>query len=184
MPLMHDVRGVTLGEAGDLALVSYEGNAPPQTWYLNRIPDTRTQEDGPKYQIKLSKTYYPMSQVEFAGTSHFGAYKDTLVLAASKAGEIYIWERSSANLIHTLTVPSKQELTGLAWNPKSTGNKFTIASAMRNGMVNIWTTNASKSQSEKVLNHRQSDADDSGQLALQVSSSGLPRLEVENQPLG
>ncbi|EUC66910.1 WD repeat protein, putative [Rhizoctonia solani AG-3 Rhs1AP] len=131
MPLMHDVRGVTLVQAGDLALVSYEGNAPPQTWYLNRIPDTRTQEDGPKYQIKLSK--------KFAGTSHFGAYKDTLVLAASKAGEIYIWERSSANLIHTLTVPSKQELTGLAWNPKSTGNKFTIASAMRNGMVNICT---------------------------------------------
>ncbi|KDN45838.1 hypothetical protein RSAG8_04671, partial [Rhizoctonia solani AG-8 WAC10335] len=137
MPLMHDVRGIILGETSNLALVSYKGNAPPQTWYIDKIPGITIQEGGHECQIKLLQTYYPKNPVEFVGTSQFGAYKDTLVLAASKAGEIYIWERSSANLIHTLTMPSNQELTGLAWNPKPVGGRFMIASAIHNGTVDL-----------------------------------------------
>ncbi|CAE6438103.1 unnamed protein product [Rhizoctonia solani] len=84
MPLMHDVRGIILGETSNLALVSYKGNTPPQTWYIDKIPGITIQEGGHKCQIKLLQTYYPKNPVEFVGTSQFGAYKDTLVLAASK----------------------------------------------------------------------------------------------------
>ncbi|CAE6376660.1 unnamed protein product [Rhizoctonia solani] len=136
MPLMVDVRGITLGKAGniDRALVSYENNAP-QTWHIEQGNGEH------KSQLKLIKTYYPKPPVEFAGISYFGTLgKNTWVLATSRAGEIYIWDPPSGNLIHTHVAASNQELTGLARNPKSSGNSFMFASAMLDGTVNIWTT--------------------------------------------
>ncbi|CAE6417457.1 unnamed protein product [Rhizoctonia solani] len=81
--------------------------------------------------------------VDFAGPSFFGGPKDTLVIAASRAGEIYIWERSSAILLHTLTTPSSKELTSLAWNPKSP-NQFMLAAAARDGTIRLWRTKTSQ----------------------------------------
>ncbi|KAH7322145.1 hypothetical protein B0J17DRAFT_772855 [Rhizoctonia solani] len=164
MPLMLDVRGVTLGKTGNIsrALVSYENNAP-QTWYIEQ----RNQ----KYQLKLIKTYYPKPPVEFAGNSCFGTLgKDSLVLAASRAGEVYIWDPPSGNLIHTHATSSNQELTGLAWNPKPTGNSLMFASAMRDGTIHIWNTapelasNTSGSRFGEASNAKQSEAADSDSL--------------------
>ncbi|CAE6418905.1 unnamed protein product, partial [Rhizoctonia solani] len=81
--------------------------------------------------------YITKNPVDFAGPSFFGGPKDTLVIAASRAGEIYIWERSSAILLHTLTTPSSKELTSLAWNPKSP-NQFMLAAAARDGTIRLF----------------------------------------------
>ncbi|CAE6415966.1 unnamed protein product [Rhizoctonia solani] len=134
VPLLQDVRDVTLTEEGNYALVSYENKAPPQAWRIDKIL-----REG-KQRLVLAHTYFTKHPVDFAGPSYFGGVKDTFVLAASKSGEIYIWERSSGVLLHSLKAPD-QELTNLAWNHKSSGG-FMFASAAHDGMVRIWTTTA------------------------------------------
>ncbi|KAG8689484.1 hypothetical protein FRC11_002371 [Ceratobasidium sp. 423] len=111
IPLLQDVRDIALTALGNYALVSYENKATAQTWRINEIEVPG--EDGPgvkKCELIISQTYVTKSPVEFAGPSFFGGPKDTFVLAASKVGEIYIWERSSGILLHTLTTPSNQEV--------------------------------------------------------------------------
>ncbi|KAJ1311872.1 hypothetical protein OPQ81_010331 [Rhizoctonia solani] len=132
VPLLQDVRDITLTEEGNYALVSYENKAPPQAWSIDGFP-----MEG-KQQLVLAHTYFTKHPVDFAGPSYFGGVKDTFVLAASKSGEIYIWERSSGVLLHSLKAPD-QELRNLALNHKSSGG-FTFASASQDGMVRIWTT--------------------------------------------
>ncbi|KAJ1311844.1 hypothetical protein OPQ81_010305 [Rhizoctonia solani] len=134
VPLLQDVRDITLTEEGNYALVSYENKAPPQAWRIDKIL-----REG-KQRLVLAHTYFTKHPVDFAGPSYFGGVKDTFVLAASKSGEIYIWERSSGVLLHSLKAPD-QELTNLAWNHKSSGG-FMFASAAHDGMVRIWTTTA------------------------------------------
>ncbi|KAH7345391.1 WD40-repeat-containing domain protein [Rhizoctonia solani] len=134
VPLLQEVRDITLTEQGNYALVSYENKAPPQAWRIDKIL-----REG-KQRLVLAHTYFTKHPVDFAGPSYFGGVKDTFVLAASKSGEIYIWERSSGVLLHSLKAPD-QELTNLAWNHKSPSG-FMFASAAHDGMVRIWTTTA------------------------------------------
>ncbi|KAF8595381.1 WD40 repeat-like protein [Ceratobasidium sp. AG-I] len=134
VPLLQEVRDVTLTEQGNYALVSYENKAPPQAWRLDMI--AREQ----KCRLVLAHTYFTKHPVDFAGPSYFGGVNDTFVLCASKGGEIYIWERASGILLHSLKAPD-QELTNIAWNHKSPSG-FMFASAAHDGIVRIWTTTA------------------------------------------
>ncbi|CAE6405826.1 unnamed protein product [Rhizoctonia solani] len=131
VPLLQEVRDVTLTEEGNYALVSYENKAPPQAWRIDKIL-----REG-KQRLVLVHTW--QQPVDFAGPSYFGGVKDTFVLAASKSGEIYIWERSSGVLLHSLKAPD-QELTNLAWNHKAPSG-FMFASAAHDGMVRIFSSN-------------------------------------------
>ncbi|KAH7322143.1 hypothetical protein B0J17DRAFT_633508 [Rhizoctonia solani] len=143
VPLLQDVRDIALTALGNYALVSYENKAPPQTWRIDEVDEC--QEDGSrlkKCELTISQTYITKNPVDFAGASFFGGPKDTFVIAASRAGEIYIWERSSAILLHTLTTPSNKELTSLAWNGKSP-NQFMLAAAARDGTIRMWRTKVS-----------------------------------------
>ncbi|CAE6502280.1 unnamed protein product [Rhizoctonia solani] len=132
VPLLQEVRYITLTEQGNHALVSYENKAPPQAWRIDKIL-----REG-KYRFVLVHTYFTKHPVDFAGPSYFGGVQDTFVLAASKSGEIFIWERMSGVLLHSLKAPD-QELTNLAWNHKSLSG-FMFASAAYDGKVRIWTT--------------------------------------------
>ncbi|CAE6474257.1 unnamed protein product [Rhizoctonia solani] len=144
VPLLQDVRNIALTALGNYALVSYENKAPPQTWRINEIDKQKGNgSEIKKCQLTLSQTYITKNPVDFAGPSFFGGPKDTLVIAASRAGEIYIWERSSAILLHTLTTPSSKELTSLAWNRKS-ANQFMLAAAARDGTIRLWRTEPSQ----------------------------------------
>lgn len=134
VPLLQEVRDVTLTEHGNYALVSYENKAPPQAWRIDMI--NREQ----KCRLVLAHTYFTKHPVDFAGPSYFGGVNDTFVLCASKGGEIYIWERASGILLHSLKAPD-QELTNIAWNHKSPSG-FMFASAAHDGIVRIWTTTA------------------------------------------
>ncbi|KAJ1301957.1 hypothetical protein OPQ81_000794 [Rhizoctonia solani] len=146
VPLLHDARDIVLASLGNYALVSYKNKAPPQTWRINEIEEYG--EDGSarkKCQLTISQTYRTKARscglepVDFIGPSFFGGPKDTFILAASRAGEIYIWERSSGILLHTLISPSNQQLTSLAWNPKSP-HRFMLASGARDGTIRMWIT--------------------------------------------
>ncbi|CAE6415786.1 unnamed protein product, partial [Rhizoctonia solani] len=119
-------------EEGNYALVSYENKAPPQAWRIDKIL-----REG-KQRLVLAHTYFTKDPVDFAGPSYFGGFKDKFVLAASKSGEIYIWERSSGVLLYSFKAPD-QELTHLARNHESSGGLM-FASAADDGMVRIWTT--------------------------------------------
>ncbi|KDN36121.1 hypothetical protein RSAG8_11068, partial [Rhizoctonia solani AG-8 WAC10335] len=156
VPLLQDVRDVTLTEEGNYALVSYENKAPPQAWRIDKIL-----REG-KQRLVLAHTYFTKHPVDFAGPSYFGGVKDTFVLAASKSGEIYIWERSSGVLLHSLKAPD-QELTNLAWNHKASSG-FMFASAAHDGMVRIWTTTAAAPPRSRVPSPEPQEVESPGLL--------------------
>ncbi|CUA69549.1 putative WD repeat-containing protein slr0143 [Synechocystis sp, PCC 6803 substr. Kazusa] [Rhizoctonia solani] len=132
-PLSHDLRSITLTEEGDFALVSYENKAPPEGWGISKVAT-----EGKR--ITYECTYFTKDPVDFAGPCCFGGIKDSFVLGASKGSDIYIWERSSGVLLHSLKAPG-QQFTSLASSCKSPG-EFTIATGTHDGKVNIWTTTA------------------------------------------
>ncbi|CAE6472842.1 unnamed protein product [Rhizoctonia solani] len=160
VPLLQDVRDVTLTEEGNYALVSYENKAPPQAWRIDKIL-----REG-KQRLVLAHTYFTKHPVDFAGPSYFGGVKDTFVLAASKSGEIYIWERSSGVLLHSLKAPD-QELTNLAWNHKASSG-FMFASAAHDGMVricdNVGTTTAAAPPRSRVPSPEPQEVESPGLL--------------------
>ncbi|KAF8524312.1 WD40 repeat-like protein [Hysterangium stoloniferum] len=149
VPLMHDVRDITIASNGQLALVSYEDKAPPQLWRLDKVGD--------EVRLHLLHTYMPSADVEFAGTSYFGGKDDQLILCAGKNGHIHIWDRESATLLHDIRVPDG-DLTGIAWNASSDVPMF--ATGSHDGRVKIWTSpipqppsiNHSRSQSRTPSN--------------------------------
>ncbi|KAF8605221.1 hypothetical protein BDV93DRAFT_572831 [Ceratobasidium sp. AG-I] len=132
VPLLQEVRSVTLAEDGNFALLSYEDRAPPQVWRVEMIDKDQ------KYRLSLAHIYFTEDFIDCAGRGHFGGVNDMFVLCASKGDKIHIWERASGMLLHSLKVPGG-ELTSIAWNHRSP-NGFTIASATQNGEVQIWTT--------------------------------------------
>ncbi|KAF8591362.1 WD40 repeat-like protein [Ramaria rubella] len=129
VPVMHNVRDITIACNGQLALVSYEDKAPPQLWRMDRVADD--------VRLSLRHTYMPNADVDFAGTSYFGGKDDQLILCAGKNGHIHIWDRESATLLHDLRVP-EGDLTGIAWNTAFDTPMF--ATGSHDGAVKIWAS--------------------------------------------
>ncbi|KAH9936025.1 WD40 repeat-like protein [Amylocystis lapponica] len=131
VPVLHDVRDITLSRDDQVALVSYENKAPPQLWKLDAVKDT--------IRLSLRHTYMPKVAVDFAGPSYFGGKNDQLVLCAGKAGDIHIWDRESAALLHNVRAQAMGgDLTCIAWNHAV--DPFMFATGSHDGAVRIWTT--------------------------------------------
>ncbi|KAG1748304.1 quinon protein alcohol dehydrogenase-like superfamily [Suillus paluster] len=131
-PVLNDVRDITLAKNGQVALVSYENKAPPQLWKLEMVKD--------QARLTLRHTYMPKMPVDFAGPSYFGGKDDQLVLCAGKAGDIHIWDRDSAVLLHHVRAQALGgDLTCIAWNHAS-DNPFMFATGSHDGAVRLWTT--------------------------------------------
>ncbi|KAH9836204.1 WD40 repeat-like protein [Rhodofomes roseus] len=131
VPVLHDVRDITLAHDDQVALVSYENKAPPQLWKLDLFKDTA--------RLSLRHTYMPKVTVDFAGPSYFGGKNDQLVLCAGKAGDIHIWDRESAALLHHVRAQALGgDLTCIAWN--AAVEPFVFATGSHDGGVRIWTT--------------------------------------------
>ncbi|PCH35089.1 WD40 repeat-like protein [Wolfiporia cocos MD-104 SS10] len=125
VPVLNDVRDITIARGTNFVLVSYEDKAPPQLWELS-------------VRLNLRHTYMPKEPVDFAGPSYFGGKKDQLVLCAGKAGDIYMWHRDTAALLHHIRPQALDgELTCLAWNHASSTLMF--ATGTHDGGVSIWT---------------------------------------------
>jgi len=136
VPVLHEVRDVTLSARGLLALVSYEHNAPPQLFRVDMVNG--------RARLSLNHTYIPPKIVDFAGPSYFGHFTtsnvhDHLVMACGKGGEVYIWDRDTARLLHSLRAQDQgSDLTGIAWNHSGQG-QLMLASASHDGTIRIWT---------------------------------------------
>ncbi|THH12742.1 hypothetical protein EW146_g7414 [Bondarzewia mesenterica] len=138
VPVLHEIRDITLARNGQVALVSYENKAPPQLWKLEMVKD-RTKNDGVTARLSLRHTYMPKFPVDFAGPSYFGGKDDELVLCAGKAGDIHIWDRESGALLHHVRAQALGgDLTCIAWNPAA--DPFMFATGSHDGGVRIWTS--------------------------------------------
>ncbi|KAI0074084.1 WD40 repeat-like protein [Panus rudis PR-1116 ss-1] len=125
VPVLHDVRDITLARNDQVAL------APPQLWKMEPVKDS--------VRLSLRHTYMPKVQVDFAGPSYFGGKNDQLILCAGKGGDIHIWDRESAALLHHIRAQSLGgDLTCIAWNHAH--DSFMFATGSHDGGVRIWTT--------------------------------------------
>ncbi|THH11409.1 hypothetical protein EW145_g660 [Phellinidium pouzarii] len=155
VPILHEVRDITLAKSGTVALVSYENKAPPQLWKLETVKD-RTNETS-IIRLSLVHTYMPRSSVEFAGPSYFGGKDDQLVLCAGKAGDIHIWDRSSGHLLHSFQAQDQDNnLTCIAWNHAA--SPFMFSTGSHDGIVRVWTTEAVMPSRSSYIDLRQSGA--------------------------
>ncbi|KAF9233428.1 hypothetical protein BU15DRAFT_53925 [Melanogaster broomeanus] len=138
-PVLNDVRDITLARNGQMALISYDNKAPPQLWKLDVVKD-RMDSTTTTARLSLRHTYMPKMPVDFAGHSYFGGKEDQLVLCAGKAGDIHIWDRDSAVLLHHVRAQALGgDLTCIAWN-QSAENPFMFATGSHDGGVRVWTT--------------------------------------------
>ncbi|KAH9952076.1 WD40 repeat-like protein [Amylocystis lapponica] len=130
VPVLDDIRVISLSQDDKLALVSYH-KASPQLWKLDVAEDTVC--------LSLDNTYMPEMPTEFAGPSYFGGKSDQLVVSAGKAGDIYVWDRRSAVLLHHIRGQdlAGSYLTCVAWN--SAAESFMFAAGTYDGAVRIWT---------------------------------------------
>ncbi|KAG2351687.1 hypothetical protein BDR07DRAFT_1500637 [Suillus spraguei] len=117
-PVLNDVRDITLAKNGQVALVSYENEAFPQLWKLEMVKD----------------------QARLTLTELFWGKDDQLVLCTGKVGDIHIWDRDSAVLLHHVRAQALGgDLTCIAWNHAS-DNPFMFATGSHYGGVRLWTT--------------------------------------------
>ncbi len=130
--------------------------APSQLWELVL---QRNNQD-----LVLRHTYMPKVPTTFAGLpSIFGGSHDQLILRASTsafpvhvalslaayltsnapnfaAGDIYVWDRDSATLLHQIHVPTRLgHLTSFAWN-RAASDSWMFVTGSHEGAVYIWTT--------------------------------------------
>ncbi|KAH9048439.1 WD40 repeat-like protein [Lactarius hengduanensis] len=137
VPVLHDIRHITLARSGHFALVSCEFKAPPQLWKLEMMKDRNNPVAPAASRLSLRHTYMPKSPVDFAGPSHFGGKDDQLVLCAGKAGDIHIWDRESGALLHHVRAQSLGggDLTCVAWNPAA--DPFMFATGSHDGALDF-----------------------------------------------
>ncbi|KAG9091772.1 hypothetical protein FRC06_000387 [Ceratobasidium sp. 370] len=140
VPLLQDVRNVTLSchtPKSTYALVSYENKAPPQMWRIDMKTGIKPGE--PVARLILVHSYLTKNPVDFAGQSHFGGFNDSFVCCSSKSGEIFIWDRTSATLLHTLRPEDSEVIKNFACNGKAAPGFMLVTGAL-DGALRIWSS--------------------------------------------
>ncbi|KAF8649190.1 hypothetical protein AX16_005988 [Volvariella volvacea WC 439] len=145
-PVLNDVRDITIAQnthKAVVALVSYENQAPPQLWKLEMVKD-RENSQMMVGRLTLRHTYMPKGPVDFAGFSYFGGRNNELVLCATKAGDVHIWDQDSGALLHHIRAQAVGgDLTCIAWN-HAAEDPFMFATGSHDGAVKIWTKPADR----------------------------------------
>lgn len=142
IPVFDDVRDIKVSKRGGNVLVSFEYKTPPQLWKMELVRDNKDRENphAQTARLILRHTYEPTAHVDFVGPSYFGGMDDQLVLCAGKAGDIHIWERDTAILLHYIRPQVFDgDLTCVTWN-HSTDDSFMLATGSHDGTVQIWKT--------------------------------------------
>ncbi|KAG2067007.1 WD40 repeat-like protein [Suillus decipiens] len=141
-PVFNDVRDITVCKKGGNVLISFGYKTPPQLWKMELVRDTKDRKHpyAQTARLILRHTYMPTARVDFVGPGHFGGMDDQLVLCAGKEGDIHIWERDTANLLHYIRPQMfGGDLTCVACN-HYTDDPFTLATGSHDGTVHIWKT--------------------------------------------
>jgi len=88
--------------------------------------------------------------MESPGSSYFGGKDDELVLSASKAGDIYIWDRESATFLHNIRASAiGGDLTCVSWNQAV--DPFMFAAGSHDGTVQFWTSSPKDATKSRAL---------------------------------
>ncbi|KAG8927526.1 hypothetical protein FRC02_008081 [Tulasnella sp. 418] len=113
VPIVENVRDVTVSADGQHVLVSNEDTAPRS---LANSYDTV--EVGQWARLALPYTYFSATPVEFAGPSYIGSANYQFIMCAGKNEKIHIWDRESGLLLHSLQASQRREWRrpGIAWN--------------------------------------------------------------------
>lgn len=141
VPLLQDVRNVTLSSMSSkstYALISYENKAPPQMWRIDMKRGVKSDGE-PVARLILVHSYLTKNPVDFAGQSFFGGLNDTFVCCSSKSGEIFIWDRTSATLLHTLRPEDSEVIKNFTCNQKAAPGLLLVTGAL-DGALRIWSS--------------------------------------------
>ncbi|KAG9102645.1 hypothetical protein FRC07_010186 [Ceratobasidium sp. 392] len=144
VPLLQDVRNVTLSNhtpKSTYALISYENKAPPQMWRIDMKTGIKQGEAVARLILVHCKLdiYSKESPVDFAGQSYFGGLNDSFVCCSSKSGEVFIWDRTSATLLHTMRPDDSEVIKNFACNRKAAPGFMLVTGAL-DGALRIWSS--------------------------------------------
>ncbi|KAI6012979.1 hypothetical protein EDC04DRAFT_2904814 [Pisolithus marmoratus] len=131
-PLADDIRDITMARKTPLA--------PPQIWRLEIIKDR--DRDCTTSRISLKHAFATKAPVESAGSCYFGGCDDQFVVCAGKTGDVHIWDRDSATLLHFIGPQgARGDLTCIGWNRGLTDLKTAMfATGSHGGVVRVWST--------------------------------------------
>ncbi|KAG1735358.1 WD40-repeat-containing domain protein, partial [Suillus paluster] len=132
-PLFQDVNDVKLSRNNTHLLFAFGDQSPPQLWKMELV--------GGRNCAKLTFRHEFSSRVsiEYVGST-FGGRNDQFILCAGKSGDILIWDRESANLLHHIHPTSPdQDLTCISCNRLS-GDPFAFAAGGHDGSIRTWAT--------------------------------------------
>ncbi|KZV98127.1 WD40 repeat-like protein [Exidia glandulosa HHB12029] len=144
VPILQDVRHISLTRDNNFAILSYDRKAslrflasssllihmqsPPQLWKIHIVADDA--------RLNLHLTYMPKEDTDFTGPSYFGGRNDQFVICASKAGDIHIWHRETGILLRHIMTQDEESLTCIAWNDNAKTAMF--ATGSHEGSVLLW----------------------------------------------
>lgn len=131
VPVLDDVRSVTISRKGSFALISPESYGYTQLFRLDEFKVSGV----PTVRLVPFRTYVPRTEVEFAGGACFAGQQDELVFVPTKSGDIIFWDRDTGHLLHTLR-DWNGDLTSVACSYTSQG--YILASASHDGSVRVW----------------------------------------------
>lgn len=136
VPVLDEVRDITISRSGQYALVSSENKGPPQLLRMDIVNGVG--------RLVPAQTYLPKHDVDFAGPSYFAGVDDELIMVPTKSGDILLWDRQSGQLLHALRNKDvgENDLTSVAWNYAL--RRPMLASGEHDGSVRIWMSASSE----------------------------------------
>ncbi|KAG2032146.1 WD40-repeat-containing domain protein [Suillus americanus] len=138
IPLFQDVNDVKMSRNNTHLLFSFGDQSPPQLWKMDLVGG-RGRAPRNCARLTFRHTFSSPVSIEYV-ESTFGGKSDQFILCAGKAGDILIWDRESANLLHHIypTNPD-QDLTCISCNCLA-GDPFAFAVGGHDGSIRIWST--------------------------------------------
>lgn len=138
IPLFQDVNDVKLARNNTHVLFSFEDQSPPQLWKMDLVGG-RGRATRNCAKLTFRHAFSSPVSVEYVGLT-FGGKNDQFILCAGKAGDILIWDRESANLLHHIYPKNPdQDLTCISCNSLA-GDPFAFAVGGHDGSIRIWST--------------------------------------------
>ncbi|KAF8762034.1 negative gluconeogenesis [Rhizoctonia solani] len=150
VPLLQEVRNISLSTPVNKvthALVSHENKSPPQMWRIDMKTTIRPGEHVAR--LVLVHSYLTKTPVEFAGQSFFGGPDEMFVCCSLKSGEMYVWDRISATLLHTLRPDDMEVIKIFACNRRAIP-RFMLVSGALDGTLRVWSSPASPPPSRQL----------------------------------
>ncbi|KAG8955140.1 hypothetical protein FRC04_009597 [Tulasnella sp. 424] len=141
--ILADTRGVAANRNGMFGLLSFGDGSFPELWQLRNSKG--------RVRLELCRLYAPAtrgSPGRVAGKAHFGGESDEWVIACDGENEIYVWDRITGHMLHTLRSAQIRQFAGslnaydiatfACRTTKDNTTEMMLASASSSGGVIIW----------------------------------------------